>query len=186
MRTLLERGLKKLRDFDIEIVRIQPGNHVFNYTVNSEFFKGFDYGLVDKGELRVEVEVEKTTHLLNLHFNIKGSVELECDRSLETFDYPLDVKNTLVVKFGQEEDVLSEDVIVIKYDEQVLNIASYIYEFITVAIPLKKLHPKFKDEDDEYEELIYQSGEEEEEKEISPDDIDPRWKGLLKLKNKGK
>ena len=64
--------------------------------------------------------------------------------------------------------------------------ADFIYEFITVAVPLKRLHPKFVDEEDENEDFVYTSGEDDEEKEISPEEIDPRWKELLKLKNKGK
>ncbi len=181
----MERGLKKLKEFDIEIVRIRPGKHEFDFTIDSGFFKEFDYGLIDKGDLAVTVVLEKTTHLLNLHFNIKGTVELECDRSLEKFDHPLEIENDLVVKFGQEEDVLADDVIVIKYDEQVLNLASFIYEFITVGIPLKRLHPRFdQEEEDLDEELVYTSEEEIDDE--SPEEIDPRWQGLLKLKNKEK
>lgn len=180
--------MKKLGEFDIEIIKLSPGIHEFKFKVGSGFFKKFDYGLIEKGDLIVKVVLEKHVHLINAKFEIEGEVELTCDRSLEKFNHPLSLQNELVVKFGDEEDVLADDVIVVKYDEPVLNVAIFIYEYITVAIPLKKIHPKFRDENEnDVDQLIYTSGEEEDTGENSSNgEIDPRWKELLKLKNKKK
>jgi len=67
-------------------------------------------------------------------------------------------------------------------DTPSINIGDFIYEFITLAVPLKKLHPRYEeafDEDDEPE-MIYTSQEESDEEESQ--ESDPRWEALKKLK----
>jgi len=54
-----------------------------------------------------------------------------------------------------------------------------MYEFISLEIPIKKLHPKFRDEEDDNGEgkIVYKS-----ESKDDDSDIDPRWEKLKKLK----
>ncbi len=186
MRTLFERGVRKLREFDIEIVKLQPGKNQFEFVIDDKFFQFFEYGLIERGGLKANVEIDKSIHLLNIHFSIDGEVELTCDRSLEKFNHPLFLEQDLIVKYGEEEDFLSDEVMIIKRDEQVLNLANLIYEYITVAVPIKKVHPKFLSEnigDEEEDQLIYSSGNKDDEEDKNDESIDPRWKELLKLKN---
>jgi uncharacterized protein len=81
-------------------------------------------------------------------------------------------------------------VIIIPRDIQKLNLAQYIYEFIGLSIPMKKLHPKFQDEEDEDDEnetkLVYRSedGKKDNKENEEGDGIDPRWNALKDLKNK--
>ena len=68
--------------------------------------------------------------------------------------------------------------------EEKINIGEFIYEFITLAVPLKKLHPRFEDEleEDDEPEMIYTSQDEEETDDSQ--ETDPRWEALKKLKGK--
>jgi len=60
-----------------------------------------------------------------------------------------------------------------------------MYEFIGVEIPIKKLHPRFQEEENEDDEtngkLIYTSSTDTTSGE-DDDQIDPRWEQLKKLK----
>ena len=102
-----------------------------------------------------------------------------CDRSLDTFNYDLKTENEIVLKYGEEAKVVSDEIEIIPFNTQRINIANYAYEFISVSIPMKKLHPRFLDETAD-DQIIFSSNEVEEEK----SDIDPRWSELKKLKNK--
>jgi uncharacterized protein len=67
----------------------------------------------------------------------------------------------------------------------VLELGQYLYEFIALAVPMKRLHPKFQQEDeglDEHEngKIVYTSEDPNQEK--KDDEIDPRWNILKKLK----
>jgi uncharacterized metal-binding protein YceD (DUF177 family) len=68
-------------------------------------------------------------------------------------------------------------------DSDTLELGQYMYEFINLAIPMKKLHPRYQDEVEDGEEvkLIYSSGTTSTDAE-SDEDIDPRWDKLKKLK----
>ena len=116
--------------------------------------------------------------MITVNLFIDGSVDLECDRSLEHFDYPISVNKEIIYKYGDEEKELSEDVFVILKGEQEINIASFLYESISLEIPMKKLHPKFQDDSDDNE-VIYKSEFTDESQEAS---TDPRWEALKKLK----
>jgi len=178
--------MKSLKNFDVEIFRLSDGNHEFDYELNDSFFASIEGSFIEKGNLKVKVTIEKSERLLLTRFNIKGDVELTCDRSLDNYNHIIDNENELVFKFGDEFQEVSEDVIIIPHDTQKLNLAQYIYEYIGLAIPMKKLHPRFQNEEEEDDEtevkLVYRS-DEEKNKEVD-DAADPRWNALKDLKNK--
>ena len=70
--------------------------------------------------------------------------------------------------------------------------AQFIYEFINLEVPIKKLHPRFQEEetqDDDSDSLLIYSTEAENEADSdspSEDLIDPRWLALKSLKDKSK
>ncbi|HET9054036.1 MAG TPA: DUF177 domain-containing protein, partial [Cyclobacteriaceae bacterium] len=130
-----------------------------------------------EGKFTVTVALDKRETFLETEFKIRGSVKLVCDRSLDEFDYPIDVNRKIIFKYGDQDMEVSEDVIIIRHGTEVLEIGQYIYEFIALAIPMKKLHPRFQNESDE-EGIMYSSGSGEEKKE---NEIDPRWEMLKKL-----
>lgn len=180
------QAVKRLSEFDIDLVRLKPGKHEFTYKLDTAFFDFYDYGIVHDGSLDVNILLERSTVLLNFDIKIKGVVKLTCDRSLEEFDHPLAVHDQVMIKFGDEEKELADNVFVIKADKPSINLADTLYELITVAVPIKKLHPKFADEENDEDSLVYTSLTEEEqhrEEEEKEEEIDPRWKELLKLKN---
>jgi len=118
-----------------------------------------------------------------LSFFITGSIELICDRSLKKFDFPLNFEKELILKYGNEESELTDEIEMIHWDAQSVNVAQYIYEFIGLEIPMRKLHPSLNtDIEDKGNELIYSTnnlGENPDKKEK----YDPRWDDLKEFKN---
>jgi uncharacterized protein len=183
--------VKFLRNYDIDIVRLREGKHTFSFEVNNDFFSQFeDNNLVTNGDLKVRVVLNKDINLIEALFEIEGTVELVCDRSLETFDSPLNAAEKVLYKYGAEEQEVNEEIYIITRDTPRLRLAQLIYEFILLALPAKKIHPDYigeMDEDDFDDEgqLVYTSDEEwEEDEEDSPpeDYADPRWEVLKNLK----
>jgi uncharacterized metal-binding protein YceD (DUF177 family) len=68
-------------------------------------------------------------------------------------------------------------------DSDSLELGQYIYEFINLEVPMKKLHPRYAGEEDDDSEgkIIYSSGDQKGADE-NGEDIDPRWEKLKKLK----
>lgn len=169
--------MREFRDYKIEIFGLKNGTHEFGFSFDDSFFEAFENSLLSKGKGSCDIRMEKSDSMISLHFEVNGTIELECDRSLELFDHPINTKKELIYKYGDEEKELSEDVYVITKGAQELNIATFLFEIIHLEIPMKKLHPKFQD-DNENDEMIFSSKEEKEKE----DSVDPRWEALKKLK----
>lgn len=185
--------MNKLRAFDIEIAHIKEHvPHTYNFKLDASFFTIFEDSIIQKGLLDVDVDLEKTALHIRMNISIKGNVELICDRSLDPFDYSIDSVTPLIFKFSDEEEgEITDEIIAIKRETIKINIAQYVYEFINLEVPIKKLHPRFQEEEvdnDEETLLIYSTETENEEKNDSPteDLIDPRWLALKSLKDKSK
>lgn len=177
--------MKGLREYDIDIIRLSNKSHVYEYDLGHSFFALFEDSLVEEGNLKAEVKLDKSDTMIRTHFKIQGSVVLECDRSLEEFSKDIDAEGIIVFKYGENFEELNDNLYTLPYDAEKLELGQYLYEFITLEIPYRKIHPKFaeEDEDDETDEIYY-SVEGDPESETSEDEIDPRWKDLEKLKNK--
>lgn len=185
---------KVKRQYDIDIFKLEDGEHFQELEVNDEFFASFNYGLIEKGQAHVALTIQKSATMLTIEFAVKGHVELICDRSLEPFDQPIELKERLIVKYGEEEEELDDDLLIITQNTQKINVAQFIYEIIGISLPMKKIHPDYLDEEDEDEfddlsegRLVYSSmadeQDNEEEENSKEDQTDPRWAILKNLKN---
>ena len=134
-------GLKK---YKIDIFNLPSGEHEYEFDFDQDFFKNFDNSLIEKGFGAVKVNLEKSETFLEMSMEIEGSLELVCDRSLDLFDYPVKLQKNLILKFGDELDPGEGDEITfIPWNTQTIQLEQYIYEFLSLEVPMKKLHPRF-------------------------------------------
>lgn len=176
--------------YRVNIIGLSNKVHHFSYEVGEALFREYGSDLVSEGSFRVEVSLDKCETFLEADFTIRGTARLVCDRSLEPFDYPIDTYRKVVFKYGDQDEEITDEIIIIQRDTAWIELGQYIYEFIALAIPLKKLHPRFQaeaEDDDEQTEgrIVYTSGgtEGDDKNEDEGDgEIDPRWNALRKLK----
>ncbi|GEO04088.1 DNA-binding protein [Adhaeribacter aerolatus] len=177
--------MKKLKEFDVNLVGLKDKKHEYDFVLDNGFFQIFEQNLVNGGQLTAHVEMDKSPLLLNFDITIKGVVNLTCDRSLENFDYPVDLNQNLLIKYGDEELELDENVLQITHNAQKINIAQHLFDYIGLAIPMKKLHPRFAaDEAEEGDLLIYSTAPESGQAETeagNEENNDPRWDILKNL-----
>jgi len=131
--------------YNIAFKGLSQGKHIFEYEIDTKFFAGFEGGVVDEGNVNVRLTLEKQSSLMIFWFEIKGTVRAQCDRCLEMFDQKIKSKERIFVKFGEKDYVDGDDVIWVSVNDYQLNVAQLIYEFICLALPIKKIHPKSKD-----------------------------------------
>ena len=165
--------------YEIQVFNLKNQEYSYQYKIDKEFFLLFEDSLIENGLCEVSINLVKSETMINLEFKIQGQIELECDRSLEKFDYPINAVRRLILKFGQEEEELSDELAIISKDRHSIDMSQYLYEFIGLEVPMKKLHPRYSD-DEENENLLLYSTEDKEEEKTENEEIDPRW---LKLKN---
>ena len=168
------------KQYEIDIYNLKNEEYEFSFSFDDGLFQSFEYGLVSEGSGAVELLLVKTYAMITLDFSINGKIKLVCDRSLEEFDYPFEIVENIILKFGQSFEELDENMFIVPEGTLRINITQMMYELITAVVPMKKLHPRFQKEEDDYEALVYTD---EEGKDTEDEDVDPRWEELRKIKN---
>ena len=174
--------MDRFRNYDIAFSGLKAGKHDFKFEINQELFDLFETEQeFFNPEISVDVHLDKHTTFLEFFINVSGTVQLICDISTDEFSENIMNDLKILVKFGEEYDDSNEDIITIPQKDSDFNIANLIYETVVLSIPMKKVAPSVRD-NEEYEKLLekYSPKPIEEEEEQS---TDPRWEALKKLRN---
>ena len=167
--------------YTIPLSGLKEGHHTIDFEIDKKFFEQFEESEVKEGSLIANVEIDKRSTHLDMIIRISGSVRISCDRCLEPFLQPIQSENRLLVKFGKSIEDIDPDIISVPADEHELALQQHIYEFIMLAIPIKRVHPADKKGNSTCDPVMLKKLEEliiEEEK-VN----DPRWDELKKLMN---
>lgn len=176
----------KLHAYDINIVGLESKRYEYDFTSDDAFFAALDQLLIRKGHVQTHVVLDKSETMIRLDFHIVGTVEQICDRSLDEYDERVDTQQMMLLKFGDHNEELSDEIELIERNTATVNVARYIFEFISLSLPMKRLHPRFREEDELDDgsgvKLIYSSGPVTDDGENDDQStMDPRWAALRKL-----
>ena len=130
----------KFELYNVDLKNLAPGVHEFEYLLENKFFVDIDGDEVQKGKVKVNLTVKRTSMVFDMNFQLEGIVYVPCDRCLDDMELPVSTQNKLVVKFGKEYAEESEEIVIIPEEEGEINLAWFIYEFIALAIPMKHIH----------------------------------------------
>ena len=175
--------MKPLKEFTIPFVGLKIGKHRFEYKIDKTFFEYYEYEDFNDVNVNIDLLLEKKSTLLELHFKISGTVNVNCDVTNEPYDQSIENEFDLVVKFGDAYNDEYVDILIVPHGTYEVNIQQYIYELIVLSVPTKRVHPGIEDgtlKSDILEKLDALSPKLKDKKE-KEEDIDPRWNTLKKL-----
>lgn len=168
-----------MKEFRINIAGLGEKVHEFHFQLNRSFFEHYGKELTEEGALDVRLLLDKQSTFLSADIHLTGTVRLVCDRSLDPFNHPLDIRSRILFKYAEQAGEVSEDIIHITRETVTLDFGPVLYDLIGSSLPIRRLHPRFaQEQENETEEggIIWRSERTEE------DTIDPRWEQLKKLK----
>ncbi len=165
--------VKKEGEFIIPFKGLNPGQHRFTFKIDDKFFESFEYFDNERGTLEIEVNIIREAALIDLQFLISGGVNLICDRCLGNYQQPVSGEFRLIVKFGKIYLEESDDVVILPVAQTSLDIKQYIFEYINLILPVKRVHLNPGDCDREMIKKL---------KKYSKPEHDPRWDVLKTLK----
>ncbi|MCB9174638.1 MAG: DUF177 domain-containing protein [Flavobacteriales bacterium] len=168
--------MKALKDYTIQFVSLKQGTHHFEFSVDNKFFEQLDCDDFIDSNFKVELEFIKQSTMMLLNFSFKGEIIVPCDRCLEDLKMPIKGEDKLIVKFGDTSHNEVDDILILAESEHEINVAHYIYEFIELNIPFRRVHK----EADCNAETIKRLNELEVNK---TEEIDPRWSALKNINN---
>lgn len=169
--------------YRVKVKGLKEGVHFFEFNIGTDFFDDFRNSEIKKANIRVDLTLNKEPQNLELDFRIKGFASVVCDRCLEIFELPLSSHQILFVKFGEKTIDDGSDVMILSNDDEEIDLTQILYEFTSLSLPLKKVHPV--DENGEStcnEEMLKKL------KKLSPSSndsdktINPGWDELKKIK----
>ena len=174
--------MKPNRQFVIPFKGLKVGKHSFVYDIDDKFFDDYAQSEVTQGKIHVEVDLDKKASLLEFYFSLEGKVIVTCDRCLNEFEMPIAYNTELFVKFGDVTEEQTDEIIVLSHNEFELDVAQYIYEFVHLSLPYKRVHPDDanghstcnKEMLKKLDEYIIREND---------DNKDPRWDDLKNLLN---
>ena len=170
-----------LAHYSIPVKGLGIGTHHYAFTIDRTFFEQFEESLIKDGAIDLKVAFDKRSDMYVLDFDFDGTVRTNCDRCLDEMDLTIAGEQQLLVKLSIEERVEEAEVVYVSPELSKFNIAKYIYEFISLAMPLIKVH-----EDESHcnpDMIAYLDGTQTEEEVEDEEQINPIWEELKKFKS---
>jgi uncharacterized protein len=166
--------MKELNAFWVRFSGLKEGHHQYTYEIGPAFFKCFEYSEIQQGVISVQVDLEKQSRMMIFNFSISGYVSAACDRCLADMQYPVRGRQQLILKTGREWIEETDEILIIPESETRINLGTFIYEYIVLMLPIKKVHTDLGEAcNPEMLEQIENLPEKE---------TDPRWDNLKELK----
>jgi uncharacterized metal-binding protein YceD (DUF177 family) len=132
------------REFDIAFVGLKPGVHEFSYEVDDKFFANYSASDFTNCHAKIKLFLEKNTSFLMLKFEVGGLVDVVCDRCGNPLGVDLWDEFNLVIKLVDNPDEMNAteedpDIYYISRTESHLHVADWIYEFVSLSIPMQRM-----------------------------------------------
>ncbi len=141
--------MKHNREFEIAWQGLKPGPHTYVYDIDDRFTQERE---VDKSfknwNAKITLTFDKHESFFMLHFDVDGKVTVPCDRCGDEFVLRLWDEFDLVIKLtGDDTEKIEDedDVAFIPRSETVIDISSWLYEYLMLSIPLQRVHPDKED-----------------------------------------
>lgn len=112
----------------------------FSYLVGDNFFSSCEGSEILAGEVKIDIEARKNNAGVNLLMQIKGTVEVSCDRCLENCPIEIDFSDSLSIREGQDEEEDELNIMWISSTDREVDLSLYIYESIALELPYQRVH----------------------------------------------
>ena len=165
--------------YNVDLKGLKVASLNLEFDLDNAFFGDIDGEEFQKGAVKAVVTVKKNRDLFDFSFALNGTVIVPCDRCLDDLEVDVDTENTLRVKLG-EEYADDGDIVVVPEQDGDLNIAWYLYEFIVLALPMKRVHAPGKCNNEMTGKLKKHSADNED-TDNEEQGIDPRWESLKNI-----
>ena len=134
----------KFSAYKLPLKSLGVGSHRFEYRLGKQFFVDMESADVRDADITVALDVQYNGDFYVLDFKISGEVVIMCDRCLDDLHHPIDADYHIVVKYGDDYNDDSDEVLEIPESDATLNVSYMIYDTVVLAIPMKHVHPAGK------------------------------------------
>lgn len=178
--------MKLGNQYIIPFAGLKEGEHEYDFEIGKAFFEEYSSLEIRTGAVQAHVLLIKKNNFLELEVSLDGYLEIQCDRCLDYFEFPLDFEGVLFVKFKETPEDPDDNVIYLHPSEDILDMTQYFVDSIGLSIPIQKVHPENEDGSEGCDQEMLSRIDELSHKESSGGNTtDPRWEKLKDLLNEG-
>lgn len=134
----------KFTAYKIPLKSMAAGTYEYDYKLGGQFFKDMESPDVRDADVDAHLTVVHRDGVYDLSFKFVGEVVLLCDRCLDDLHFPIDTTYHIIVKYGDAYRDDSDDLLEIPESDSELNVAYMMYDTVSLAIPIKHVHPQGK------------------------------------------
>ena len=129
--------------YTISFKGLSSGSHFYEWTIDGSFFALYKTSEISDAGIRVQLTLLKRSLFFELNFMLSGWAEVSCDRCLDPLKLEMESDAQMFVKFGDhegEDESEDNDVIILPYDQDRLDVAQYLYEYAHLSLPIRRVH----------------------------------------------
>ena len=127
--------MEVLAHFTLPLHGISTGTHRFEMDIDGSFFKAFEESLIEKGALKAVVDIDKRPDMYVMDIEVIGTVDSQCDRCTNEIQMPIEGRQQWMIKFAEEVSE-TDEIIFILPGTGTLNISRWVYEAISLSLPM--------------------------------------------------
>ena len=172
--------MSRSNQFLLKFVGLKDGDHKFEYKLDNNFFITHGYLDFNSCNINVKVQLIKKVTVLELNIIGDGITNINCTLSNESFDYIINSKMKVLVKFGEKYDDSNDELIILPYGSHTIELDQLLYEMIVLSMPIRNVHPGIEDGSLKSD-ILNRLKDFDINKEKSSN-FDPRWEKLKQLK----
>ena len=133
--------MSKVKGFSVKFIGLKEGTHNFQFPLSKSFFETFKYSEFNSADINVDLVLVKKSTIIELSLKGTGSVNINCTLTNEPFDYQINSKLDLLVKFGDSYDDENDELLVLPHGSHSIDLDQYFYEMIVLSMPIRNVHP---------------------------------------------
>jgi len=131
----------KFTAYKLPLKSLAKGSHEFCYHLDKRFFSDMESADIRDADVEVKLIVDYNGDVYDLNFSFAGEVTVLCDRCLDDLRLPIETQYHIMVKYGEDFNDNSDEMLEIPENDSYLNVAYMLYDTVTLAIPIKHVHP---------------------------------------------
>lgn len=123
----------------IDLGKLSQGRHEMEYQLDDAFFEKLDQEEVLGGDVLAKLSVNADVDTFQLHFSVKGNVNVTCDRCLDPVTEQVEAEDDLLIKLANE-DGEDDDCVYLNAERPLFNLGWLFYEVVSVSLPIVCRH----------------------------------------------
>ena len=170
--------MESLPEHTIQFSGLKDGGHTFSFELGDAFFKATGMEEYERGgEVKADVLLDKSEHLLVTNIHVDGHLNMVCDHCNAPMRQPVLGDQRQIFQLSGESDADDEELVFLEVDAHEVNLTHFLFECITLHLPIRHVHPEGQcdpEVDAAFRNIVL-------DEEPEPD---PRWDALKALKDR--